>query len=106
GSSSEHWTRPPTCASTSPTCDRGRGGAALEGWRASCACTQQGRHARASSLEERMLALCRRFELPAPEVNVDVMGYEVDFVWRVARVIVETDGWEAHGTRAACERDR
>ena len=57
-------------------------------------------------LEERMLALCRSFELPPPEVNVDVMGYEVDFVWRAARVIVETDGWEAHGTRAAFERDR
>jgi hypothetical protein len=57
-------------------------------------------------LEERMLALCRRFGLPTPEVNADVMGYEVDFVWRTRRVIVETDGWEAHGTRAAFERDR
>jgi very-short-patch-repair endonuclease len=57
-------------------------------------------------LEERMLALCRRAGLPAPEVNAEIMGYEVDFVWRDARLIVETDGWEAHGTRAAFERDR
>jgi very-short-patch-repair endonuclease len=57
-------------------------------------------------LEERMLALCRRFDLPIPEVNFQVMGYEADFVWRDARLIVETDGWEAHGTRAAFERDR
>jgi very-short-patch-repair endonuclease len=57
-------------------------------------------------LEERMLALCRRAELPAPDVNADVMRYEVDFVWREARLIVETDGWKSHGTRAAFERDR
>jgi very-short-patch-repair endonuclease len=57
-------------------------------------------------LEERMLALCRRAGLPAPEVNAEVLGYEVDFVWREARLIVETDGWEAHGTRGAFERDR
>ena len=59
-----------------------------------------------SELEEQMLALCRRFGLPAPEVNAMIGGHEVDFVWRDARVIVETDGWAAHGTRRAFERDR
>jgi very-short-patch-repair endonuclease len=59
-----------------------------------------------SPLEERMLALCRRSGLPAPEVNVIVEGHEVDFLWRDARLIVETDGWAAHGTRKAFERDR
>jgi very-short-patch-repair endonuclease len=59
-----------------------------------------------SELEERMLRLCRRFRLPAPEVNATVEGYTADFVWREQRLIVETDGWEAHGTRAAFERDR
>ena len=29
-----------------------------------------------------------------------------DFSWPQARLIVETDGWQAHGTRAAFERDR
>jgi very-short-patch-repair endonuclease len=59
-----------------------------------------------SELEERMLALCRRAGLPLPEVNRRVEGYEADFVWIDATLIVETDGWAAHGTRAAFERDR
>jgi very-short-patch-repair endonuclease len=59
-----------------------------------------------SELEERMLALCRRASLPLPEVNSEVEGYEADFVWPRATLIVETDGWAAHGTRAAFERDR
>jgi len=59
-----------------------------------------------SELEERMLGLCHRFRLRTPEVNAKVEGYEVDFVWREERLIVETDGWQAHGTRGAFERDR
>jgi very-short-patch-repair endonuclease len=59
-----------------------------------------------SELEERTLSLCQSFRLPAPEVNSSIAGYEVDFVWREARLIVETDGWAAHGTRQAFERDR
>lgn len=59
-----------------------------------------------SELEERMLRVCHRFRLPRPEVNATVEGYRADFVWREQRLVVETDGWEAHGTRAAFERDR
>jgi very-short-patch-repair endonuclease len=59
-----------------------------------------------SELEERMLSLCRSFRLPTPEVNAVVEGYLVDFVWRDQRLIVETDGWQAHGTRTAFECDR
>jgi very-short-patch-repair endonuclease len=59
-----------------------------------------------SELEERMLSLCHRFRLPTPEVNAAIEGYAVDFLWRNQGLIVETDGWEAHGTRAAFERDR
>ncbi len=59
-----------------------------------------------SELEERMLSLCDRFRLPTPEVNVTIQGYEVDFVWRERRLVVEVDGWAAHGTRRAFERDR
>ena len=59
-----------------------------------------------SELEERVLALCRRADLPAPEVNAPVEGFTVDFAWRAQKLIVETDGWQAHGTRAAFERDR
>ena len=32
--------------------------------------------------------------------------YEVDFLWREASVIVETDGFRHHGNRAAFESDR
>ena len=59
-----------------------------------------------SQLEERFLSLCRQHELPPPEVNQRVQRYEVDFVWRARRLIVETDGHAAHGTRVAFERDR
>ena len=31
---------------------------------------------------------------------------EVDFFWPAYHLIVETDGWETHGTRAAFEHDR
>jgi very-short-patch-repair endonuclease len=53
-----------------------------------------------------MLAMCRRRRLPQPEVNVKVDRFEVDFLWRDERVIVEVDGWRAHGTRSAFEEDR
>ncbi|HEX2413665.1 MAG TPA: type IV toxin-antitoxin system AbiEi family antitoxin domain-containing protein [Thermoleophilaceae bacterium] len=56
-------------------------------------------------LEERFLDLCRRAQLPQPEVNVHVEGYEVDFLWRARRLVIETDGHAAHRTRRAFERD-
>ena len=59
-----------------------------------------------SELERRMLQLCRRARLPEPECNQAVEGERVDFVWPEARLIVETDGGEAHLTTAAFEEDR
>jgi very-short-patch-repair endonuclease len=59
-----------------------------------------------SELEGSFLRLCRRHRLPLPEVNVEVGGYTVDFLWRDRRVIVETDGWQAHRGRVAFEDDR
>jgi very-short-patch-repair endonuclease len=44
--------------------------------------------------------------LERPETNVLIEGFEVDAVWRDARLIVELDGYETHGTRAAFEKDR
>ncbi|HEX6653339.1 MAG TPA: DUF559 domain-containing protein [Thermoleophilaceae bacterium] len=58
-----------------------------------------------SELEERFLAFCDRYNLPRPDVNVSIEGYLCDFVWREPRVIVETDGKRAHGTRGAHRRD-
>lgn len=59
-----------------------------------------------SELERLFLALCRRHRLPAPEVNVRVGPYEVDFLWRDQGVVVETDGFAFHGDRCAFEADR
>jgi very-short-patch-repair endonuclease len=59
-----------------------------------------------TDLEQAMLALCRRHRLPRPEVNVKIERFEVDFLWRAERLVVEVDGWESHGTRSAFEADR
>ena len=59
-----------------------------------------------SELERRFLELVRSTDLPRPAVNCVVAGYEVDFHWPVARVIVETDGRARHRTPQAFARDR
>jgi len=59
-----------------------------------------------SDMEEIFLALCRDHGLPEPQVNTEIEGYEADFAWPPQRLIIETDGHGAHGTRAAFERDR
>ena len=59
-----------------------------------------------SDLEEDFLALCRRYRLPTPEVNVRVGGKLVDFLWRETKVVVETDGYIYHRGRVAFEDDR
>jgi hypothetical protein len=51
-----------------------------------------------SELESRFLALCRRHRVPHPGVNVRVGPFLVDFLWRARRLIVEVDGFGAHGT--------
>ena len=48
----------------------------------------------------------RAARLPRPETNVRVAGYEVDFLWRDHKLVVEVDGFAFHATRAAFERDR
>lgn len=59
-----------------------------------------------SDFEELLLDLCRQHDLPEPLVNQTIEGYEVDFTWPEARLIVEADGWSAHRSRTAFERDR
>lgn len=59
-----------------------------------------------SELEEAFLVLCRRGGLPDPEVNAHLHGYEVDFLWRTQRRVVEVDGYAFHSVRGAFERDR
>ena len=59
-----------------------------------------------SELERRFLRLCARAALPSPEVNVRLGGHVVDFLWRDAGLIVETDGYRYHRGRASFEHDR
>lgn len=59
-----------------------------------------------NTFERRLLALCRRHGLPRPSTQQIIGPYTVDFLWHEARLIVETDGWEDHGTRGGFEADR
>jgi very-short-patch-repair endonuclease len=60
-----------------------------------------------SDLERRFLTLLDAECLPRPLVNEAIDGgKEPDFRWSTERLIVELDGFETHGTRAAFERDR
>ncbi len=59
-----------------------------------------------SDLEGDFLALCRRHRLPAPEVNVKVGPWTVDFLWRSQRLAVETDFYGYHRGRTAFRDDR
>jgi very-short-patch-repair endonuclease len=59
-----------------------------------------------SALEDRFLALVERHGLPRPRVGEWVAGYRADFYWPEAGLVVELDGFAAHGTRARFESDR
>jgi very-short-patch-repair endonuclease len=59
-----------------------------------------------SDLERKFLRLCRKHGLPKPEVNEWIGEYQVDFLWREQRLIVEIDSWKYHGIRTAFEDDR
>jgi hypothetical protein len=64
-----------------------------------------------SDLEARLLALTRQHGLPTPLVNhilaaPDHPRLEVDFCWPSHQLIVETDTYATHGTRADFEHDR
>ncbi|HEU4739269.1 MAG TPA: type IV toxin-antitoxin system AbiEi family antitoxin domain-containing protein [Solirubrobacterales bacterium] len=58
-----------------------------------------------SDLETLFLELCARHRLPPPEVNVELGNWEVDFLWRAQRVVVETDYWIYHRGSVAFEDD-
>jgi very-short-patch-repair endonuclease len=59
-----------------------------------------------SAFERAFLRLLTAAGLPQPLVNHLLAGHIRDFVWPPERVVVETDGWGAHGHRAAFESDR
>ena len=59
-----------------------------------------------SEAEESFLALIRQTEIPRPEVNIVVSGYEVDFFWRAERFVVEIDGFAFHLSQRRFDSDR
>ena len=59
-----------------------------------------------SELERRFLELIREAGLPEPQVNMKVLGEDADFYWPTQRLIVETDSWGFHRSRAQFEEDR
>jgi very-short-patch-repair endonuclease len=59
-----------------------------------------------SKAEKRLLHLLRAAKLPVPDANVQLEGYEVDFLWRDAGLVVEVDGFAFHSDRGAFEADR
>jgi predicted transcriptional regulator of viral defense system len=65
-----------------------------------------------SELEEEFLALCRRIDVPPPELQQWITlpdGGEpirADFLWREQRVVVETDGDKYHRTAQRRSADR
>jgi very-short-patch-repair endonuclease len=59
-----------------------------------------------SRLEIRLKRFCRQHDLPLPEINAELCGYEVDGLYRDDRVVLEADSFEFHSSRAAFERDR
>jgi very-short-patch-repair endonuclease len=58
-----------------------------------------------SKAERRFLEAFRRAGLPPPETNAELAGYEVDFLWRDERVVLEVDGGPFHSTRPDRKRD-
>lgn len=53
-----------------------------------------------------MLRIVDAARLPRRVVNRRLGRFRPDFLWPDERVVVETDGFAAHGHRAAFERDR
>jgi very-short-patch-repair endonuclease len=55
--------------------------------------------------ERRLLDLVRRAQLPEPQANARVAGWEVDLWWPGHRLAVELDGRDGHSSTTATERD-
>jgi very-short-patch-repair endonuclease len=77
---------------------RGRLGQALAIYRPDPAFTR-------SKFERRFRQAVMAAGLPAPSMNFNVAGFELDAYWPNLRFAVELDLYETHGSRAAFERD-
>ncbi|MEA2196194.1 MAG: hypothetical protein QOJ25_245 [Solirubrobacteraceae bacterium] len=59
-----------------------------------------------SEFEDAFIPFAKRHRLPEPEVNSEVLGYEVDIYFPAHKLAVELDGYDTHGTREQFENDR
>jgi hypothetical protein len=59
-----------------------------------------------SELEDRFLDLLDRHGVEPPQTAVTIDGYELDFLWKRAGLVVELDGLAAHTTRRSFNADR
>jgi very-short-patch-repair endonuclease len=59
-----------------------------------------------SAPERRLLSLIRRAQLPEPQTNAPLLGYEVDFFWPEHKLVVEVDALSTHSDPRTFERDR
>jgi very-short-patch-repair endonuclease len=62
-----------------------------------------------SRMEAKLLPLLTEAGLPIPQTNAKLRlagkVYEIDFLWREQKLVVETDGGRFHNNPAAGERD-
>jgi very-short-patch-repair endonuclease len=56
--------------------------------------------------ERWFLRLLRESHINGFEVNAEIFGWEVDFLWRELGFCIELDGWDGHSSRKAFEKDR
>jgi very-short-patch-repair endonuclease len=56
-------------------------------------------------IENRFLRICRRHRIPPP-LTQQGEAPRVDFLWPAHRLVVEVDGWQAHRTKIAFQKDR
>jgi hypothetical protein len=59
-----------------------------------------------SDWERDLLDFCDDHDIPRPELNVFVEGYEVDALWRAKKIVVELDSYAFHRSLRAFEQDR
>jgi very-short-patch-repair endonuclease len=59
-----------------------------------------------SQKERALLKLIDAAQLPRPLTNVRLHGHLVDAYWPAERLVLEFDGWRAHGHRFAFDHNR
>ena len=65
-----------------------------------------GTHRARSHPERRLYPLILQAGLPRPELNAELGPWTPDLLWRTHRLVVEVDGYAAHSSPWAVERDR